>query len=167
MLRATSEMAVAIRVRSVLENPSTDESRRPSWRAVTMSSSVAMRTRPSSVARLTGLLRDPVEELEPLLEVERRVDALEVQPQLHHCESHLQLDAHHHRPRAAQISHRSDQVVALLENRDGHSPLPGLSGSPPPLPLPSSPRSRAGAPPARCPPGDRRPRSSCSGPHRS
>ena len=39
MLRATSEIAVAMRVRSVLEKPSSVASRRPSWRAVTMSSS--------------------------------------------------------------------------------------------------------------------------------
>src|SRR5215210_8309002 len=100
MLRATSEMAVAIKVRSVLEKPSSVDSLRPSWRAVTMSSSRAIGTRISS-ANAVLLPRDAVEKCEPLLEVECGVHAFEVESQLHHRERDFGLDSHHHSLRPA------------------------------------------------------------------
>src|SRR4051812_15772058 len=96
MLRATSEIAVAISVRSVLEKPSWDDRRRPSWRAVTMSASEEIGTWTSSAAT-AALHRDPVEEGQALLEIEGGVHPFQVQAELDHRESHLGLDAHHHR----------------------------------------------------------------------
>src|SRR5215211_7797886 len=108
MLRATSEMAVAMSVRSVLEKPSSDDSRRPSWRAVTMSASVAIVTRISSATAVL-LPGDAVEEGQALLEVEGGVNALEVEPELHHREGDLGLDAHHHGLGATQVCHVGDR----------------------------------------------------------
>src|ERR671914_2248711 len=107
MLRATSEMAVAMSVRSVLENPAAAASRRPSWRAVTMSSSVMIGTRISFVT-VAGLLDELVQEGQSLLEIERGVHALEVEPELDHRESDLGLDADHDRLRAAQVGRVGD-----------------------------------------------------------
>src|SRR6266702_3222803 len=50
MLRASSEMAVAMSVASLDENPRSEASARPSWRAVTMSLSLWIGTRTSLVA---------------------------------------------------------------------------------------------------------------------
>ena len=50
MFRASSEMAVAIRVASVVEYPSWDASERPRWRAATISRSDAIAMVISSIA---------------------------------------------------------------------------------------------------------------------
>src|SRR3712207_9169209 len=92
MLRATSEIAVASSVRSVLDKPSAVPISRASWRAVTTSASesIATRTSASTGARLSRDLL--LQEGEALLQVQRRVDVLEVHPQLHHREGDLGLD---------------------------------------------------------------------------
>src|SRR5919198_669423 len=214
MLRATSEIAVTISVRSVLEKPSCDESFRPFSRAATTSASDLTLTRTSSLT-VARLLRMRIQERQSLLEVESRVHVLETHAELHHRERHLGLDPYDHRLGASQPGHvrdapqrprgervhdvqrrdvdddparaeapdllhevvlelehiavaegrlnRRDQVVALFEDRNGHQPEPARpSGSPPLPPRPSSPRSRADAPPPRYLPGGRRRRSSCS-----
>src|SRR5438093_13578717 len=55
MLRASSEMAVATSVASLDENPRSEASARPSWRAVTMSLSLWIGTRTSLVASNVSL----------------------------------------------------------------------------------------------------------------
>src|SRR5918992_168352 len=107
MLRATSEIAVARSVRSVLEKPRSAPIVRASWRAVTTSASVRIATRTSS----TGVLL-PVElllqEREALLEVERGLHVLEVHPELDHRERDLGLDPDDHRLGPAQPRHVRD-----------------------------------------------------------
>src|SRR5215208_7528502 len=117
MLRATSEIAVASSVRSVLENPSAAPIARASWRAVTTSASVRIATRTSSATRvlLPGDLA--LEEGEPLLEVERGMDVLEVHPELDHRERDLRLDADDHRLGAAQARHVGDPAQRARDER--------------------------------------------------
>src|SRR5829696_3195218 len=109
MLRATSEIAVASSVRSVLEKPRPAPIARASWRAVTTSASVRIATRTSS----TGVLLPvelPLQEREALLEVERRMHVLEVHAELDHRERDLGLDPHDHGLGAAQPRHVGDSA---------------------------------------------------------
>src|SRR5438034_215834 len=138
MLRASSEIAVAISVRSVGPNPSAAASSRPFWRARTMSASErtgielsasgsadvrpfgrGARGRPSGctaprrsprTGRFSSArpLRSLVEEGQPFFQVERRVDALQGEPQLHHRERHLRLDADDDRLGRAEAPHLGD-----------------------------------------------------------
>src|SRR5437588_12829222 len=101
MLRATSEIAVAISVSSVAENGSWAASVRPWARAVTTSASELIGTR-TSAGTVAGLLGPPAEQGEPLLQVQRGVHALEVEAELDHRERHLGLDPDDHRLRPAQ-----------------------------------------------------------------
>src|SRR5213596_4286174 len=111
MLRATSEMAAAMTVWSPVENPAPAASSRPCWRACTTSTSDAISTRSWSAtldASTFALLVEPplgvlVEKGEALFQVEGRRDALESQPELHHREGDLRLDAHDHRFRARGV----------------------------------------------------------------
>src|SRR3954452_15111434 len=107
MLRATSEIAVTIRVRSMLEKPSRADSSRPFSRAATTSESELTWTRISSVT-VGGLLELRVEEGEPLLEVQGGVNVFETHPELDHREGHLGLNADNHRLCATQSRHVSD-----------------------------------------------------------
>src|SRR5439155_12009114 len=121
MLRVSSEIAVAINVRSVGPNPSVAASSRPLRRARTTSASertgidvspgtttaapasgrgaaagrsdaTARRgSRPTDLPSLARPLRLPVEEGQPFFQVERGVDVLQGEPQLHHGERHLRL----------------------------------------------------------------------------
>src|SRR5438034_425785 len=116
MLRATSEMAAAMTVWSPVENPAPAASSRPCWRACTTSTSDAISTRSWSAtldASTFALLVEPplgvlVEKGEALFQVEGRRDALESQPELHHREGDLRLDAHDHRFRAPEPRHVRD-----------------------------------------------------------
>src|SRR2546425_3775334 len=101
MLRASSEIAAAITVWSPLEKPASAATLRPCWRAVTTSTSDAIGTRSSSttvdvaraaLAALGALASDPIQEGQPLLEIERGRDTLERQAELDHCKGHLGLD---------------------------------------------------------------------------
>src|ERR671936_416614 len=80
---AISEIAVAMSVASVRENPSCVASARPSARAGTRSESEPIGTRISSP--ILGVpLHSPIEHRERLVEVERGMERLEVQVELHH-----------------------------------------------------------------------------------
>src|SRR5918994_3835683 len=102
MLRATSEIAVASSVWSVLVRSTFAASSRARWRAVTtsLSDSIAIRSSGSGGTVARTLLR--LEQREALFEVQRRLDVLEVHPQLHHRERDLGLDADDHGLGAAQ-----------------------------------------------------------------
>src|SRR3954471_18562069 len=171
MLRPISDIAVAIRVASVREKPSRPASARPSPRATTMSASTAIGTVTSSAIAAVPP-RVAVEQGQRLLQVERRLQRLEVEAELDHGHRDVRLDADDDGHGAAQArgsrdvpqraSHervddvegrhvdddalrpkptdpvreivtklehlgvaerrldRGDQVVALLEDRDGH-----------------------------------------------
>src|SRR5687768_1087961 len=110
MLRATSEIAVASSVWSVLVNSRLAASSRARWRAVTTSESDSMAMRVSrapSDPTVAGLLLR-LQQGEALLEVERGLHVLEVHAELDHGEGHLGLDAHDHRLGAAQAGHHRD-----------------------------------------------------------
>src|SRR5215218_4516780 len=92
MLRAISEIAVAIRVGSGRGKPSRSAMARPSARAVTRSASPSMRTRTSS-AILGAPLVQAIEHRQRLVEVERYAQRLEVQSELNHRERDVRRDA--------------------------------------------------------------------------
>src|SRR6516162_8457767 len=95
MLRASSEMTVAIRTWSVAENSSEAAMSRPARRAMTMSASVRIDVSLSLCMRARsdrGPAHGMLQVREPLLEVERRRDAREGESELHHRERDLGLD---------------------------------------------------------------------------
>src|SRR5258708_3585750 len=96
ILRATSDMEVAIRVKSDPLNPSAVASARPSRRAVTMSAAVLIATR-VSLCMFQGPLGQPVKIRQPFFKVEGCPDAFQRQPQLHHGKRDVRLDADDHR----------------------------------------------------------------------
>src|SRR4029079_7244611 len=110
MLRASSEIAVVMRTCSVVENPDCSARIRPRRRAVTMSPSVRMFTSDSTSSRCGTftLMVLGMEEGEALLEIEGRRDVFEDEPELHHREGDLGLDAHDDRVGAAQADHVRD-----------------------------------------------------------
>src|ERR687893_1267252 len=131
MLRATSEMAVAISVASVEEQPIWAASSRPDCRATTMSPSVEMTIlmRPSDTQ---SPAQSDVEEGEALLEVQGGVHVLEPEPELHHREGDLGLHAHDHGVRPAQQRHVGDRAqrprrerIHHVEGRDVDDDAPG------------------------------------------
>src|SRR4051795_9969146 len=106
MLRATSEIAVASSVWSVLESSSSAASSRARWRAVTTSESDSIAMRSST--RSGGTVGGPflgLQQGQAFLEVQRRLDVLEVHAELDHGEGDLGLDADDHRLGAAQPGH--------------------------------------------------------------
>src|SRR6185437_14844771 len=119
MLRATSDMAVTISVRSMLEKPSSADSSRPFSRASTTSASELTWTRTSSVT-VYGLLELRVEEGEPLLEVQGGVHVFEAHPELHHRECNLGLNPNNHRLCAAQSRHMSNPAQRPRRKRVHH-----------------------------------------------
>src|SRR4051794_31391818 len=119
MLRATSEIAVAISVRSVDEKPNSVANRRPTWRATTTSASDLIGTRASSSATVAQLPR-LLEELKPLFEVKRRVHVLQCHAELDHRESDLRLDADDHRLGTAQLGHVRDAAQRARDERIHH-----------------------------------------------
>src|SRR5918994_6589157 len=125
MLRATSEMAVASRVWSVLVRSTFAASARARWRAVTTSLSDSITIRSSDSGGTVGRSLLRLEQREALLEVERGLHVLEVHAELHHRERDLRLDADDHGLRAAQAGHHRDPAqgagyegVHHVEGRD-------------------------------------------------
>src|ERR671915_514697 len=100
MFLAISEIAVAISVASVRENPSSAASARPRARAVTRSPSEPIATRTPSSAILFPL-SDP-EQSERFVEVERGLERLQVEVELHHGDRDVGLDADDDRGGAAK-----------------------------------------------------------------
>src|SRR5579871_984054 len=101
MLRATSEMAVAIIVRSLPEKPATVAISRPCWRAVTMSASRATGTI-TSLATIAAFTEDRRQHLQRFVQIEGGGRDAQRQAELHHRHRHVRLDADDHRLRAAQ-----------------------------------------------------------------
>src|SRR5215208_35771 len=121
MLRATSEIAVASRVWSVLVSSSSAASSRARWRATTTSESDSIAIRSST--RSGGTVGGPflaLQQRKTLLEIQRRLDVLEVHAELDHREGDLGLDAHDHRLRAAQPGHHRDPAQRAGDERVHH-----------------------------------------------
>src|SRR5829696_3683893 len=121
MLRATSEIAVASSVWSVLVSSRPTASSRARWRAVTTSASdsMAMRSWSASGGTVAGSLL-ALEQGEALLQVQRRLDVLEVHAELDHGEGDLGLDAHDHGLGAAQAGHHRDAAQGARDERVHH-----------------------------------------------
>src|SRR5260221_14489874 len=81
MLRAISEIASAVIVWSVLENPAAAAISRPLWRAVMMSVSRSIGTH-TSADTVTALLRDAGDVREALFKIECRSHAVQGQSEL-------------------------------------------------------------------------------------
>src|SRR5262245_1960030 len=139
MLRASSEMAVAMTARSVVGNPQWDASSRPFWRAATMSASQSMGTRISSAMSAYLLAGSPalaVEVRQAFFQIQRGRDALEREPELDHREGHLRLNAHDDGLGPAEPDHVGDvaegprcERVDDVEGRDvdDHAPRAKLA----------------------------------------
>src|SRR5262245_62832132 len=111
MLRATSDIAVASSVWSVLVSSRSEAIARARCRAMTTSASDSIGITDScSSATVAGLLPGPQQQREPLLEVQRGEHVLERHPELHHREGDLRLDADDDRLRAAQPRHARDPL---------------------------------------------------------
>src|SRR5580704_14217 len=111
MLRASSEMDVAMSVASPVENPSSMARARPFWRAVTISWSEWMATRISpalTVCLSVRVLEFLSQVSQTFLQVQRRGDAFQCQPQLNHCKRHFRLNPNYNRFRSAQPDHVGD-----------------------------------------------------------
>src|SRR5437867_1068196 len=123
MLRVSSEIAVAINVRSIGANPNAAANSRPFWRAKTTSASertgidvspgkstpapafrrgaagrpsdatARRRSPPTGLPFLAHPFRLGIQEGQPFFQVERGVDVLQREAQLHHGERDLRLDA--------------------------------------------------------------------------
>src|SRR5262245_11090385 len=98
MFRLSSEMAVAMHVRSLPLKPTFSARARPCCRAVTMSPSTRIGTRmspgtagPRSVAMGPALLAHSAQPGQPLLQVQRGGHALEAQAHLDHRKGHVGL----------------------------------------------------------------------------
>src|SRR6059058_5376679 len=118
MLRAISEMAAAITVWSPLENPTS------AAMGISKSSPTVDASRSAALDSELGL---DVEERQAFLQVEGGRHALERQPELHHRERDLGLDAHDHRFRTTQPRHVRDvaqrangERIHHVERRDVH-----------------------------------------------
>src|SRR5439155_22529402 len=90
MVRAISETAVAMTVWRVRENPSASASSLARERAVTTSPSAVIAIRSSGG---TSAPLGSRQQSQPFVEIERGANAVEGQPELHHGEGHLRLDA--------------------------------------------------------------------------
>src|SRR6476661_11202142 len=101
ILRATSEIAVAMTVRSLPLNPAFAASCRPSSRAVTMSAPELTGTRTSSFTG-TFPFGSLVQQGQTFFEIQRGLHFTQCQAQLHHGKSDLRLDADDRRLGTAQ-----------------------------------------------------------------
>src|ERR1051325_987432 len=110
MLRATSEIAVAMRVASLAGKPAWVASSRPFCRAATMSASWSIPTRVSACTA-TSRQRGS-QNREAVLEIERRVDPVEPEAELHHGGGDLGVDAR---------DHRSEEHTSELQSPDAIS----------------------------------------------
>src|SRR5262245_29885412 len=108
ILRATSEIAVAISVRSAPEKPSSIAKARPFWRAITMSDAEVIGTRVSLSMGQFSLVR-AVKVGKSLFQIQRCANPLQRQPELHHCKRDIRLDADNHRLRPPQPKHVRDR----------------------------------------------------------
>src|ERR671918_212671 len=121
MLRATSEIAVASSVWSVLVSSSSEAIARARCRAMTTSASDSIGITDScSSATVAGLLPGPRQQRKPLLEVECGEHVLEAHAELDHRERDLRLDADDHRLRPAQAGHAGDPLQGARDERVHH-----------------------------------------------
>src|ERR1700744_4862090 len=127
MLRATSEIAVAIMVTSVNEKPRSWASWWPAWRAATMSSGWPTSTTTSSTTVTSDRFarsQSPVQQRETLLEVQRGVHVNKEDAELDHRERHFGLQPHDYGVGAAQLGHVCNRL-----QRPGGERIQDVDGS--------------------------------------
>src|SRR6266481_8237198 len=111
MLRASSDMAVAISVASPVEKPSSVARARPLCRAATISWSELMATRisPALTVSLSVYVLEFLSQVrQTFFQVQRRRNAFQRQSKLNHGKSHFRLNPHDHCFRSAQPDHVCD-----------------------------------------------------------
>src|SRR6476469_3784671 len=101
ILRAISEIAVAIMVRSDPPKPISIARARPFWRAVTISTAELISTW-ISPSIFFSLLGDLIQVRQPLLQIQRGTNPLQGQSQLYHGKSHVRLNPNDHGLRPTQ-----------------------------------------------------------------
>src|SRR4051794_33209057 len=117
MLRASSEIAAASSVWSVLVRSTCAARARARWRATTTSASDSVAVRCSaSTGTVAGLLPG-LQQRQALLEVERGRDVLEAHPELDHRERDLGLDPDDDGLGAAQTRHLRDPAQGARDER--------------------------------------------------
>src|ERR1700724_2389771 len=111
MLRASSEIAVAMSVASLTEKPVCSAITRPCWRAVTTSLSdvigicVSAAKAPAPLVDVPGFL---LQIRQAFLQIEGSGNVLERQSELHHRKGDLRLDADNDGRGTAQAAHVRD-----------------------------------------------------------
>src|ERR1700758_4452308 len=108
MLRASSDIAAAIKVESTAEKPSSSASARPRCLAATISWSELIATRISpddTVALSVCAFELLIQVRQPFFQIQRGRYTFQCQSQLHHGKCHFRLDPHDHRFCPAQPDH--------------------------------------------------------------
>src|SRR5438552_16924793 len=108
MLRASSDMAVAISVASPVEKPSSVARARPLCRAATISWSELMPTRisPALTVSLSVYVLEFLNRVrQTFLQIQSRTHVFQGQPQLHHGTGYFRLNPHNHRFRSPPPAH--------------------------------------------------------------
>src|SRR5438045_8807448 len=108
MLRASSDMAVAISVASPLEKPSSVARARPLCRAATISWSELMPTRisPALTVSLSVYVLEFLNQVcQTFLQIQCRRHVFQAQPQLHHRKGYFRLNPHNHPFRSPPLDH--------------------------------------------------------------
>src|ERR1700719_2223661 len=108
MLRASSEMAVAIMVGSLPEKPIWVARSRPFCRAAMMSPTWLMGKSASSSGIVNILAHPRRHQFQTFFKIKSRGDAIERQPKLHHRKGDVGLNPHDHHFCAAQFGSLSD-----------------------------------------------------------
>src|SRR5260221_8964891 len=137
MLRASSEMAVAIKCWSVGLKPIAAASDRPAWRALTMSASVLMTTATTFSGRSPGKgsaakTAPRVEQVQPGIEVQCGCHTVQLEAEPRHCEGDLGADPDDHRFGAPEPDRRGQLAQDLggegvddVQESDVHDRRPG------------------------------------------
>src|SRR6267378_7624878 len=123
MLRASSEMAVAMSVASLTEKPVCSATARPCWRAVTTSLSDAIRICVSAAKAPAPLVDAPgllLQIRQAFLQIECSGNVFERQSELHHRKGHLRLDADNDGSSTAQADHVRDLEQGARGKRIHH-----------------------------------------------
>src|ERR671916_124331 len=119
MFRPISEIAVAINVASVCENPRSSASARPLARAMTRSSSVA-RGNPTSSAIADTYRGHAVEQRDRLVEVEGGGQRLQVEVEVDHRNGNVGTNADDDRRSAPELRRYGDRPKRPRQERVDH-----------------------------------------------
>src|SRR5262249_43980502 len=122
ILRATSDIAVAMSVSSLPENRSPDTSPRTFCRASTTSTCALIGTISSRGSLIARRFRDGscLESVKAILQIERRHCPFEAKAELHHRKRHLRLDTNDDAFCSQQLDHLRDATQRADGKRIHH-----------------------------------------------